>query len=323
MGGFLSVQPNVLAGLAVAGLPATNPSPRWIGVRPRFEQFDSNIQLTALQQVDGHTKRAGVVRCLNRNYYGESLDAEHSFFVGSWGKGTVTRPPRDVDIYFLLPVEVYHRFQGYANNKQSALLQEVKNCLSATYPNTAMSGDGQVVVVNFGSYSVEVVPAFELTTSGRYWICHTHNGGSYKETAPWAEVVFVDQADKDNAGNLRPLIRMLKTWQASCSVPIKSFHLEIVAAEFIAQSPWSQQTMFYFDWIIRDFFAFLYNKANSIIVVPGTQECMCLGDVWQSRALNAYQRAVKACEYEAENRVILAGEEWQKIFGTEIPRIPL
>lgn len=325
MGGLLSMQPNVLAGLAAAGLPATNPSPRWTGVRPRFEQFHSNIQLTPLQQLDGYMKRAGVVTCLNRNYYGESprLDTDHSFFVGSWAKDTATRPPRDVDIYFLLPVAVYHRFQAYVWNKQSALLQEVKNCLAVTYPSTDMSGDGQVVVVNFGSYCVEVVPAFELTTPGRYWICHTHNGGTYKETAPWAEVVALDQADKDNAGNLRPLVRMLKAWQACCSVPIKSFHLEIVATEFIAQSPWRQQTMFYFDWLTRDFFAFLYHKANTSILVPGTLERMDLGDAWQSRALTAYQRAVKACEYESDNRVLEAGDEWQKIFGTDIPRKPL
>ena len=100
------------------------------------------------------------------------------------GKDTAVRPPRNVDVYFLLPAAVYNRFQGYIWNRQSALLQEVKDRLIATYPATDMSGDGQVVVVNFGSYCVEVVPAFMLTMQGRYWICNTHDGGSYKETAP-------------------------------------------------------------------------------------------------------------------------------------------
>jgi hypothetical protein len=292
-------------------------------VQPRFEKFHINLFLSPLQQADAYTKRTGVVSCLNRAYYGYSHDSEHSFLVGSWGKNTATRPPRDVDIYFLLPSTIYQRFQTYLWNKQSALLQEVKNCLAATYPSTEMSGDGQVVVVSFGSYSVEVVPAFELTTPYRYWICHTHNGGSYKETAPWAEVVALDGADEGNAGNLRPLIRMLKAWQANCSVPIKSFHLELVAAEFIAQSPWRQNSMFYFDWLTRDFFLYLYWKANTSIIVPGTLECMNLGDAWQSRALSAYQHAVKACEHESANRVLDAGDEWQKVFGADIPRMPL
>ena len=49
-------------------------------------------------------------------------------------------------------------------------------------------------------------------------------------------------------------------------------------------------------------------------------ERILLGDAWQSRALSAYNRAVKACEFEYQNLVISAGEEWQKIFGTQIPR---
>ena len=97
-----------------------------------------------------------------------------------------------------------------------------------------MSGDGQAVLVRFETYNVEVVPAFELT-NGRYWICNTRNGGSYKETNPWAEVSYIDAVDQANNRNLRPLIRMLKAWQGYCSVPIKSFQLELLAAYFLGQ----------------------------------------------------------------------------------------
>lgn len=324
MGGLLVGQLAALTAFADKGFGlATSSVPRWIGVQPRFEKFHNNLALTSLQQLDAQTKRAGVVSCLNRAYYNYSHDSEHSFLVGSWGKNTATRPPRDVDIYFLLPTEVYHRFQDYSWNRQSALLQEVKGFLAETYSSTEMSGDGQVVVVDFGSYSVEVVPAFKLATPSRYWICHTHNGGTYKETAPWAELVALNGVDEVNAGNLRPLIRMLKAWQATCSVPIKSFHLELLAADFIAQSPWRLKSMFYFDWLTRDFFAFLYNRANTTVIVPGTHEVIELENMWQSRALTAYQRAVKACEYESANQLLDAGDEWQKIFGSDIPRMPL
>jgi hypothetical protein len=310
-----------LASSSSLGTLAASRPRHWIAVEQRFEQFHRNLSLTPPQWMDGVGKRAGVVNCLNRAYYGALSGTDHSFFVGSWSKDTAIRPPRDVDVYFLLPPEVYHRFQAYAWNPQSALLQEVKNRLSHTYPATGMSGDGQVVVVNFGSYSVEVVPAFELATPGRYWICDTCNGGSYKETAPWDQVTHLDTADKATARNLRPLIRILKAWQAWCSVPIKSFHLELLATEFIVQSPWRLENWFYFDWIVRDFFAFLYHRANGFLFVPGTWEAMALGDAWQSRAASAWQRAAKACEYEYQNRVMEAGDEWQKIFGIDVPRL--
>ena len=295
------------------------PTPAWIAVRPRFEQFHHELSLTSIQVDDGKTKRAGVVNCLNRHYHGVSSETDNSFFIGSWGKQTAIRPPRDVDIYFRLPPAVYHRFQNYVGNRQSALLQEVKNVLSITYPNTDMSGDGQVVLVHFGSYAVEVVPAFYLT-NGNYCICDTNNGGSYKETNPPAEAAYIEQVDAANNRNLRPLIRMLKAWQDCCSVPLKSFQLELVAAAFIHQSPWRQRDCFWYDWIIRDFFLFLYGAANKFVTTPGTNERILLGDAWQSRALSAYNRAVKACEFEYLNLAISAGEEWQKIFGTQIPR---
>lgn len=313
-----SIQPGGLTEYGLAPAPQVFPH-QWIAVRPRFTQFNSELALTPLQQTDVVTKSGGVVACLNRHYYGSDSRIDHSFFIGSWGKNTAVRPPRDVDRYFVLPVEVYHRFQSHAWNRQSALLQEVKGVISETYPNTDMSGDGQIVLVRFESYSVEVVPTF-LLTNGSYWICDTNNGGSYKETNPWAEVNYIDTVDQATNHNLRPLIRMTKAWQEHCSVPLKSFQLELIAAEFLAQSPWRIYDFFWFDWISRDFFQYLYWKANKSITVPGSPEVICLGDDWQSRALSAYWRAVKACGYEWDNQIAGAGDEWQKIFGQQIPR---
>jgi hypothetical protein len=293
---------------------------QWIAVRQRFSQFHSNLSLTSLQSLDGMTKRNGVVSSLNRHYYGSTSDTDHSFLIGSWGKQTAMRPPRDVDLYFVLPYAVYTRFQAHNWNQQSALLQEVKDVLAETYPDTDMRGDGQVVVVRFDRYNVEVVPAFALTNS-RYWICDTNAGGFYKEADPWSEVNYINSVDQANNGNLRPLIRMLKAWQTCCAVPIKSFQLELVAADFISQCPWRLYDYFWFDWITRDFFAYLYHRANTFLIVPGTLEKIYLGNAWQSRAASAYSRAVKACEHEQYNRIEAAGEEWQKIFGTQIPRI--
>jgi tRNA nucleotidyltransferase (CCA-adding enzyme) len=153
-----------LSGLPIQNLPYSGPL-KWIAVRQRFEEFHSNVSLTPRQRQDGMTKRNGVVDCLNRYYYGCPSDTDHSFLIGSWGKGTAVRPPRDVDLYFVLPFAVYSHFQRYGSNRPSALLQEVKAILIATYPDTDMSGDGQVVVVRFESYSVEVVPAFLLTNN--------------------------------------------------------------------------------------------------------------------------------------------------------------
>ncbi|MNV56986.1 hypothetical protein D3C71_1492950 [compost metagenome] len=143
-----------------------------------------------------------------------------------------------MDLYFLLPLEVYNRFESYSAgvNKQSALLQEVKSKLLATYPTSMIKGDGPVVLAKFTSYSVEIVPAFMYSNDERsYYVCNTKDGGSYKKTMPLHEVDAITAADSRNSGNVRRLIRMLKAWQTYCSVPVKSFYLELLAVEFMDQ----------------------------------------------------------------------------------------
>ncbi|HEY2094729.1 MAG TPA: nucleotidyltransferase, partial [Thermoanaerobaculia bacterium] len=83
---------------------------------------------------------------------------------------------------------------------------------------------------------------------------------------------------------------------------------------------YADKSAVYYDWMVRDFFTFLVGRANTYVSVPGTNEMIWLSDAWKSRAESAEARAKKACAYESEKKGDAAGEEWQKIFGTDIPR---
>jgi hypothetical protein len=198
------------------------------------------------------------------------------------------------------------------------LLQEVKNVLQVTYPQTSMRGDGQVVVVNFNTVMVEVLPCFELQ-DGRYYICDTNGGGSWTTANPVAEISAIENGDQASYGNLRNLIRMAKIWKRECNVPLKSYVLEALARQFLAQSPYRQNSLFWYDWITRDFFIYLVSRANSWIAVPDGN-VVALGDDWKSRAESARDRALRACDHEVNDRIPEAGDEWQKIFGNWIPK---
>lgn len=309
-------------GLLTLGTSTTE-TPKWSFVTKRFKAFLENLELTPTQNDDGLTKIYGVVSCLNAAYYGHRSQTENAFLIGSWAKGTRIRPPRDVDLYFLLPISVYKRFEAYdaGANKQSALLQEVKSKLLASYPTSDIKGDGPVVVAGFTSYNVEIVPAFVYDAGERsYYVANTKSGGSYKKTMPHHEADAISAADGRNSNNVRRLIRMLKAWQASCSVPMKSFYLELLAAEFMDQCAYRHNDYFYYDWISRDFFQWMITKANTHLWAPGTYELLWLGNAWQSRAETAYARAVRACEYERADEMANAGDEWQKIYGLDIPK---
>lgn len=169
-------------------------------VGERFETLLSNLTLTNDQRSDGITKHTGVRNCLNQHYYNLNNDYAHSILFGSWGKDTQVRPPRDIDVLFILPDDVFLRFHARQGNQQSQLLQEVKSVLLAKYPQTDIRGDGPVVAIPFASYNVELMPAF-TTQGGQCLIPLTTNGGTFKIFDPDAEINKVKNSDAVTAGN--------------------------------------------------------------------------------------------------------------------------
>lgn len=295
-------------------------APNTTGLRiwHRFERFLSNLELTDLQRLDGRIKQLGVRQSLNQEYYASTSGIANSMLVGSWGKGTAIRPPRDIDILFEMPHSVYQRFEQRDGNKQSALLQEVKFKLLKYYPDTAMRGDGQVVVVPFHSYAIEVVPAIPLK-NGRYWICDTHDGGSYRVTDPKAERADLERSDKASQGNTRDLVKMLKCWQDACDVDLNSFRLERLGTNFIDQWTHRGCAQSSYPYMVQNFFGWLIKFVRGTAFAPGTNEPLALGDVWEGKAKSAFTRSTNACEFEEAGQHSRAGQEWQKIFGTDCP----
>jgi hypothetical protein len=218
----------------------------------------------------------------------------------------------------LLPSTVYSQYQDRTGNRQSALLQEVKNVLFGTYPQTSMRGDGQVVVIPFNQTPIELSPGFRCK-DGSIIVCDTNNGGRYITSTAEAEVASLSASDDYCNGNTRALARMLKQWQREHNVPLKSFHLERLAIEFLAQWQYNQRDHFWYDWMVRDFFNFVIGSANTCVYMPGTNEVIQLGSDWLFKAQNAHRHAVTACDHERSNQEVFAGQEWQAIFGTSIP----
>lgn len=291
----------------------------WAYVIPHFAAFLLNIELTQSQRDDAMTKVHSVGRSLHARYYQGAYDPGNVVVVGSYGKGTAIRPPSDVDMLYLLPVAEYFRVNQLLGNGQSQLLQEVKSRLANTFPLTDLSSDGQVVTAPFASYDVEVVPAFQCV-DGTYLTCHTAGGGSWRASNPVAEHRAIADLDSVCGYKATRLIKMLKAWKRSCNVPLKSIALEIAATSFVRQWPNNRMPVLWYDWMVRDFFVFLWQYRGGTAQIPGVQETISLGDLWVSRCESAYSRALKACEYEYQDFGVLAEEEWKKVFGEQFVR---
>lgn len=287
-------------------------------VYSRFAQFLKNLSLTQNQIASGKSCKESVVQVLNSYYWNNNSKTLNSKYVGSWSKFTRIRPPRDVDVLFELPASVRHRFDQRLGNRQSQLLQEVRTVLISSFSSTNIRGDGPVVAVPFSNFKVELIPCFQRLIFG-HDVCITAGGGYYKREEYQAQIDAVFASNQASNGNTRDLIRMAKCWQGYCNVPLKSFHLELCAMNFISGWGNAGKSKVYYDWMVRDFFAYLLSQQNRFVHAPATGEAMFLGSAWHTKAQTAYSRAIKACNYESINSD-KAGDEWQKVFGWDIPK---
>lgn len=293
----------------------------WAHVIRHYEQFLGELELKNPERLDAEGKADRIARSLFEKYYPNQTFSPCSYVkVGSYGKGTATRPRTDLDMLFVLPRDVYTRIDTLTGNKQSQLLQEVRRTLLVTFPNTEISADGQAVVAPFQTYNVDIVPAFSFTVgdcAGQYLIVDSSDGGRWRFSDPVAEYNWLQRADLASGGKATHLIKMLKAWKRECNVEIKSICLEIAATVFVMQWEHRHQTIFYYDWMIRDFFAFMLQYVNGWARPAGITEQILLGDCWESKCRTAYNRALNACEFERTDDGFSATSEWRKIFGSQ------
>ena len=290
----------------------------WSYVVSHFEKFLKELELSPTERQDAEAKALRISKSLFAAYYpDQSFNYDCYGIVGSYGKGTAGRPRTDVDMIFVFPVSEFDRFNGIVGNKQSYLLQDVKSVLLDTFPNTDIKGDGPVVKVPFSTYDFEVVPVFRY--EGNLFITpHTKNGGSWGYSNPAAEIQCLRNTDGSSLNKGTHLVKMLKAWKRECNVEMRSVCLEVAATCFIDQWVHKGQGLFYYDWMVRDFFEYLLRfRIDGWAKPAGIDEKILLGDLWQSKCQTAYDRAAKASDYEHKDQEYLAAIEWQKIFGSQ------
>lgn len=104
-----------------------------------------------------------ITKAINEEFWGSSSDSMHSFYVGSYGRGTAI-DSSDIDMLVELPEGDYKRYDVQKGNGQSRFLQAVKNAIISAYPRSNIKADGQVVVIDFtDGIKFEILPAFTNT----------------------------------------------------------------------------------------------------------------------------------------------------------------
>lgn len=287
-----------------------------MNVKETFEEFLSNLKVIDPSKISKRYKK--ITKRLNQSYYDSESLTDHSLMTGSYGRGTAIKGVSDLDMVFWLPWTVYHKFHKYQGNGQSALLQEVKEYIRKTYPSTNVKADGQVVVVSFGNYVIEVLPSFEHN-DGTFTHPDSNYGGSWKRTNPRAEISAVNTLNTANNGNLKNLAKMVRAWKNKVGAPINGFLIDTLCYNFINSTTTYQSTSFsQYDLMSRDFFYFLreLNKDQEFWHAPGSNQKAYKKGNFIPKAKKAYSNCVDAIGSHGTSS---ANKKWKKIYGRNFP----
>ena len=274
-------------------------------IEERFEKFYKNIVPTEAQLNDAIGKCNTTCSRLAKHYYDTEKYNDLKLVFGSYGKNIGVRPPRDVDVLFLMPYEKLDQFKKYEGNGPSALLQDMKKAFPKDFTvNDKLRAWGKVLVVQFAgaSHNIEVLPAWYADREeDGFIIPNTENGGSWECYNPVPEIEKVDRLDAESNEKLRKLIRFAKKWTETCSVKISSYELETLACSFVEANNIAKAKL-----------------ADSIFALFAYMESAA-GAEHQSAISTAVKRMNKAHELAAKGHYKKATRKWKQIFGVDFP----
>ena len=274
---------------------------------------------TVVANVSSRAKQ--ITKRVNNDFRLLDSYTRYSLNVGSYGRGTAIHVS-DIDMLVELPYSVYEKYHRYTHNGQSALLQVLRDSIKKTYPTTHIRGDGQVVKLNFNDgICYEIVPSFVNKDGESFTYPDTNNGGSWKVTKPRAEIKEINSANVEWNKNLKRLCRMARAWKNKWDVPIGGLLIDTLAYNFLKQWEYRDKSFIYYDWMTRDFFAYLksQNSDKQYWLAPGSSQYVWRKGTFEYKALCCYNISLEALKYESNNMPYTANQKWREIYGNKFP----
>ena len=290
-----------------------------MGVGEDFSAFCGNLVINNRSSISDRYEL--ITRRFNIEFWKQGSRINHSLYTGSYGRNTAIGSMSDVDMIFWLPVAYYNTYSTYTGNGQSSLLQLFRNALQKTYNTTQIGADGQVVVVSFtDGVTFEILPAFE-NSNDSFTYPDSNNGGSWKVTNPRPEIAEINRVDKECNGNLKSLCRMARAWRKKWTIPISGLLIDTLAYNFIRNYEYREKSFLYYDFMSRDFFAFLAGQSETQKhwLSPGANQYVWRTGKFEYKALRAKNIAIYACGYQGEKYGWTARQCWREIYGTNYP----
>jgi hypothetical protein len=283
-----------------------------------FRRLKQNLEITGLQEATISTRQTSI-----RDVIEAEMVVLDSFLTGSYARHTMIAPLKeaDIDIFIQLEAKYFHHYNNGQNGGQAGLLDLVKRTLRKTYTKTPdISRSGQAVSIRFEDFVVDVIPGFSRQDGG--YLIPNSITKSWLSTDPKKHVEIMRVQNTAHNGDLVPLIKMVKGWNASIGKYFRSFHLEVLALQILHNvtiSDFPTGVRYYFDkgrTVIKeknlDPAGYGDDLGRYIDTQQKVQEAVGKFEL-------AYDRAIKAEDWARRGYIQNAVEMWVKIFGEYFP----
>ena len=288
-----------------------------MNISETFQDFLTNLEIKNDDEILRRYKN--ITKTLNDYFYETDSETENSVKIGSYGRDTAINGVSDLDMMFDIPPEYFSTYNDSETNGQSALLQDVRKAVLKRYSTTDVRGDGQVVVVSFTNYVIEICPGF-LQSDGSYKYPDSHNNGSWKKTDPIPETEEIDNYNNTTNNNLKQIAKIVRAWKNKCGVKMGGLLIDTLCYEFLSKNTHHHDTdLDQYDILVRDLFEYFKDddKTREFWYSPGSnQKVYKKKSNFINKAKKAYSNIVEAVEKQENDTVY---KIWRKVFGYPFP----
>ena len=170
-------------------------------------------------------------------------------FIGSFARGTKPSPVDDVDLLCVIGEARQHTdnwhtitrnsfsyatedYEPDGNLSSVRLLNRIKTAITATYPNSDLRRNHEVVSVHLSSYdrSFDLVPAWSIPEREYFLIPQGEQKHRWKKTNPFRDKDILGSLDQKTSSTATPAILIMKHWFSRKQIVTpRSYHLEALA----------------------------------------------------------------------------------------------
>ncbi len=278
-----------------------------------FDELLSNLRLTATEQ----NIAAGRVRNIQEVFPQKYVCAKPPWTIGSYGRETIIRWSRDIDLMVALSDAYWAR----SKDDSRSFLYGIRNVLNAAYGETEVSTKQVAVRMKLGDgLQVDLVPTFEAISGGFY--IPNGSGGWQLTNPPYHDALVTVANGRTNFG-LKPIVRLMKAWNYANGRHLRSFHLEMIVeriwqnATILTPTPAmvAETLRCASDWVRSSFLDPWTSSGQMIDSYLSAAERDLAARMLDSDAADAK----RALDFATQGEIAKAFERWNVVFRRQFP----